>query len=157
MSFNWSAGTSSFSILGIMTNCDLSESTLTLNSSPPRVTMSSLVQLWYPRRYLGISYKVAEKKNSAYWKQVDIISKMKTVFGYKLDIIPVENERWGLQPRLSLGSHWTRASSYRSQGRGCWPDWLGKKNWILNIDMHWHIKTYAFTTMHYLLSLFLLS
>lgn len=85
MSFNWSAGTSSFSILGIMTNCDLSESTLTLNSSPPRVIMSSLVQLWYPRRYLGISYKVAEGKtccdDSAYWKQVDTIGKIKAVFG----------------------------------------------------------------------------
>ncbi|KAG9343472.1 hypothetical protein JZ751_013638 [Albula glossodonta] len=67
--FSWSVGNRSFSILGIMTNCDLSVSTFTLNSRPARFITSSLVHLWYPRRYLGSSCRTEKQKSVICRKQ----------------------------------------------------------------------------------------
>lgn len=161
MIFSWSAGTSSSSILGIMTNCDLSESTLTLNSRPPRSYMFSLVQLWCPRRYLGISY-MAEKQTSYIMINTHLKS-MKKISEWRTWLSDIYTwGKWNMRSATGSFPGFTLNQSFLLNiNRYAMLDWLTENqdlNWI-NTERHWHViiikkKTQGVGMVYYLLSVF---
>lgn len=92
--FFHSSGTCSLSILGIVTNCDLSEWTLALKSSPLRLIMSSLLQSWGPCRHSGSPCMEAQQS----WCKTQRVERKEKPAEWRVSgCVPMGNGKWGLQ------------------------------------------------------------